>query len=228
MATTKKVSDNVADSIGKEIQRANKAKRKGIINERIKGEMEILTKERGKKFRNVDLAAELGIDASLVTKWFKEGAEVKDHHLQAMADYFHCTKSWLDGSGNARVHEAYNSVIEKTGLTEDAIDTLIENRRLDRSRIDKYNMKVDAAKGDDVLIVEDRPIPKATIVSGIITHKKFPAVCKLLESIANDLPKDAKGHFPEYEELNDSPQIWSLRKNLEKILLDCIDDLIEE
>lgn len=228
MGKTKKASYTIADDIEQRVKKFNKAKYRERSVDRIKDEMKIHSEAIGKPFRNIDLAHELGMkDGSLVSKWFGQShAEIKDYHLQRMAELFHVEKSWLDGSGNARVHEAYNSVIEKTGLTEEAIDMLIENRKLDRSRIDKYTKLVDATKENDVLVAQNRPIPKATIVSGIITHKKFPAVCSLLESIANEMPKEAKGHYSEYAEVNDSPQTWTLRKNLEKILLDCIDDLI--
>lgn len=129
MAITKKASEKIYDSISKEIHRQNKKKLHAISVKRIDDEMETLSQERGKKYRNVDLARDIGIDASLITKW-RKGTEIKDYHLQAMAKLFHVEKSWLDGSGDARLHESYNSVIKRTGLSEEAIEILTNKRKL--------------------------------------------------------------------------------------------------
>ena len=234
MAKTKRASDTVSSAINKEIQKRNKQiqklnkqKRHDLIVERIQDEMNRLTEEQGQKFRNIDLAKELGIHSSLVTKWFKNGREIKDHHLQAMANFFHVSKSWIDGSSNARIHESYNSVIEKTGLTEEAIECLIKYKDIDRIRADDYSRLAESAKEKNAMPNHPKPISRVDIISEMITHKKFPSVVSTLEVIASEMPKEAKGHFADYDEMHDS-RIFTVMKNLEAILLDCIDELIEE
>jgi hypothetical protein len=130
MARTKKVSGSVEANIDETIQATIKEKYRKRAVERIHDEMKRLSEKQGRPFRNIDLARELGVDGSLITKWFKNDAEIKDYQLGAMADLFHCAKSWIDGSGNARVHESYNSVIEKTGLSEKAIEVLISKKEM--------------------------------------------------------------------------------------------------
>lgn len=136
MARTKKVSGSVEANIDETIQATIKEKYRKRAVERIHDEMKRLSEKQGRPFRNIDLARELGVDGSLVTKWFKNDAEIKDYQLGAMADLFHCAKSWIDGSGNARTHESYNSVIERTGLSEAAIEILIE--KTENSAINYY------------------------------------------------------------------------------------------
>lgn len=190
MASTKKMSESLEVEMKETIRARNKAKYRKRAVERIQGEMKKLSEEEGKPYRNINLARDLGMkDGSLISKWFNNDAEIQDYHFQRMAEIFHVEKSWLDGSGNARTHESYNSVIQKTGLSEAAIKLLVDKKEYDEMRDRDYHRRQElkADSPSDVVFLDGAwPIKTADVVSAIIESDHLDGIIRTIEKMVAD------------------------------------------
>ncbi len=71
------------------------------------------------------LAAELGVTAQAVSKWYNGENEPQLSILPKIADYFGTSVDWLLGKTNVKAPDISNRMIcEKTGLTEETIHCL--------------------------------------------------------------------------------------------------------
>lgn len=100
------------------------ATRLNMLNEERKRALE---KEKGRRVSSTEIAKKLEIPQSSYSEYLRDMQTPSLETIKKLANYFHVTVDYLLGSSNVRNPDQYFQTLDKTKLSDKAIQTLLDN-----------------------------------------------------------------------------------------------------
>ena len=100
------------------------ATRLNMLNEERKRALE---KEKGRRVSSTEIAKKLEIPQSSYSEYLRDMQTPSLETIKKLANYFNVTVDYLMGSSNVRNPDQYFQTLDKTKLSDKAIQTLLDN-----------------------------------------------------------------------------------------------------